>query len=167
MISFKIEIVRFPSKEYIFRMFGSHQNSPLAVTTSHWKLLLYMSDVTCQCHWWLSVARGNSIEGEKWKPLAALGVQPRIRAFHSLSIHILQILLILPLKYIQNPTTFNKLYPWFWFDLILRTWLSVIAGKKQQNVILGTYVSLQGITEKQFFMWLLTSSKVWFSVLQD
>ena len=108
-----------------------------------------MRDVTCQCHCWLSVAQVNSV-GEKWFKTTdcfriseawnhkSLFCCPRIRAFHSLSAHILQILLIPPLKYNQNPTTFNQLHHCFWFDLILIIWLSVIAGKKWQNVILGT-----------------------------
>lgn len=84
-----------------------------------------MRDVPCQCNWWLCLARVNSREGGKgWEPLTALefqkheNISPRIRAFHSLSAHILQILLTPPLKYIQTRTTFNHLHHWFWFDSI-------------------------------------------------
>lgn len=46
--------------------------------------------------------------------------------------------MIPPSKYIQNPTTFNQLHHWFWFDFILFIWLSVIASEKWQNVTLRT-----------------------------
>lgn len=123
---------------YFQNVLGLTKTAPLVITISNWKLLLHMRDVTCQCLYWLSVAHVNSVEGEKWLKTSdcfriskawkcrSLFYSPIIRAFHSLSNHILQILLTPCLTYSQNPTNFNQLHHWFWFDLIWLVWLSVI-----------------------------------------
>lgn len=71
-----------------------------------------------------------------WKH-QSLFYSPKIWAFHSLSTHILQILLTPPLKY-REFSTFSHLHHCFGFDVISFFWLSAIAGEQWQKVVQGT-----------------------------